>query len=91
MNNDDSSDVNYRVVMNDEEQYSIWIADRPIPNGWRDAARSGSKLECLAYIKEIWTDMRPLSLRNKMKSPAYLIEVSGVHLNGTHIKASGTK
>lgn len=56
----------YKVVVNDEEQYSIWPADREIPLGWRDAGKSGSKPECLEYIKEVWTDMRPLSLRKKM-------------------------
>src|SRR5271166_2621816 len=91
MNNDDRDNAKYKVVMNDEEQYSIWIADRPIPNGWRDAAKRGSKSECLAYIKEVWTDMRPLSLRDKMKSPAGVSvpELSSVHLNGNHVKASG--
>lgn len=58
----------YRVVMNDEEQYSIWPVYREIPLGWHDVGRSGLKAECLAYIKEVWTDMRPLSLRRKMES-----------------------
>ena len=53
----------YKVVVNDEEQYSIWPADRETPLGWRDAGKSGIKPECLEYIKEVWTDMRPLSLR----------------------------
>ena len=57
----------YRVVINDEEQYSIWPADRENPPGWRDAGREGSKAECLAFIERVWTDMRPLSLRNEMK------------------------
>ena len=56
----------YKVVVNHEEQYSIWPADRENPPGWRDAGRAGPKAECLAYIKEVWTDMRPLSLRRKM-------------------------
>ncbi len=56
----------YKVVVNHEEQYSIWPADRTNPLGWRDAGKSGSKDECLAYIKEVWTDMRPLSLRKQM-------------------------
>lgn len=56
----------YLVVVNHEEQYSIWLADRPVPNGWRSAGKSGPKEECLAYIKEAWTDMRPLSLRQRM-------------------------
>ncbi len=56
----------YKVVVNDEEQYSIWPADRENALGWKDAGKSGTKDECLAYIKEVWTDMRPLSLRKKM-------------------------
>lgn len=58
----------YRAVMNDEEQYSIWFAHRPNPLGWRDAGKTGTKQECLDYIKEVWTDMRPLSLRKKMEA-----------------------
>jgi MbtH protein len=56
----------YSVVVNHEEQYSIWREGRDIPNGWRSVGKSGSKAECLAYIKEVWTDMRPLSLRLQM-------------------------
>lgn len=64
---DDREDTTtYRVVVNHEEQYSIWPVDREIPVGWRDAGKSGPKAECLAYIKEVWTDMRPLSLRKQM-------------------------
>jgi MbtH protein len=88
MNNDDTEDTKYRVVVNDEGQYSIWAADRPNPGGWRDAPKSGSKSECLAYIKEVWTDMRPLSLRKKMDNSASIPDHSGVHLNGNHLKAS---
>ena len=57
----------YKVVLNQEEQYSIWPADRENPLGWSDAGKSGTKAECLAFIKEVWTDMRPLSLRRLMK------------------------
>ena len=57
----------YRVVVNYEEMYSIWPAEREIPFGWQDAGKSGPKEECLAYIQQIWTDMRPLSLRKKME------------------------
>jgi MbtH protein len=55
-------------VVNDEEQYSIWLADREIPAGWRATGPSGAKAECLAYIEEVWTDMRPLSLRKAMEA-----------------------
>jgi MbtH protein len=57
----------YRVVVNQEEQYSIWPADREIASGWNDAGKQGTKAECLEYIKEVWTDMRPLSLRKQME------------------------
>jgi len=89
-NNEREEDKKYRVVVNDEGQYSISAADRPNALGWRDAAKSGSKSECLAYIKEVWTDMRPLSLRKKMDNSVSVVETSGVHLNGNHRKAMGT-
>ena len=57
----------YRVVVNHEEQYSIWPVERELPLGWRDAGKQGPKAECLAHIKEVWTDMRPLSLRRRME------------------------
>lgn len=60
----------YNVVMNHEEQYSIWPVDREIPLGWKAVGKQGPKAECLAYIKEVWTDMRPLSLRKKMEEDA---------------------
>jgi MbtH protein len=61
---DDAQDTReYVVVVNDEEQYSIWFAGRDIPDGWRDGGKRGMKAECLAYIDEVWTDMRPLSIR----------------------------
>ncbi|HEV7652750.1 MAG TPA: MbtH family NRPS accessory protein [Actinophytocola sp.] len=56
----------FRVVLNDEEQYSIWPADRDVPAGWRADGVTGTKEECLAHIDEVWTDMRPLSLRRHM-------------------------
>ncbi|MDP9616452.1 MbtH family protein [Streptomyces demainii] len=56
----------YRVVVNDEEQYSIWPFDGELPAGWVDVGRSGDKAECLAFIDEVWIDMRPLSLRRLM-------------------------
>ena len=71
MNRDEKEDETiYTVVVNHEEQYSIWPADRELPLGWKDAGKSGPKAECLAYIKEVWTDMRPLSLRKKMEESA---------------------
>lgn len=68
MSQDEQEDTRqYKVVVNHEEQYSIWFAERELPLGWREAGRSGVKSECLAYIKEAWTDMRPLSLRKHME------------------------
>jgi len=68
---DESEDTRtYKVVVNDEEQYSIWPADRANPLGWRDGGRTGLKAECLEYIEQVWTDMRPLSLRKRMEEAA---------------------
>jgi MbtH protein len=58
---------NYKVVVNHEEQYSIWLSDRDNPPGWRDAGKVGSKEECLAYVSEVWVDMRPLSVRRMLE------------------------
>ncbi|HEX7407769.1 MAG TPA: MbtH family protein [Candidatus Binatia bacterium] len=64
--NTNADSARYKVVVNQEEQYSIWPAERENPVGWRDAGTIGSKTECLAYIREAWADMRPLSLRQTM-------------------------
>ncbi|MGD0244702.1 MAG: MbtH family NRPS accessory protein [Streptosporangiaceae bacterium] len=56
----------HAVVVNDEEQYSIWPVARDLPAGWRRDGFTGSEEECLAYIEETWTDMRPASLRRWM-------------------------
>jgi MbtH protein len=56
----------YTVAVNHEEQYSIWPAGREMPLGWKEAGKTGSRAECLAAIQELWTDMRPLSLRRQM-------------------------
>jgi MbtH protein len=53
----------YHVVLNDEEQYSLWPADLPVPAGWRKEGKTGRKTECLEHIKVVWTDMTPASLR----------------------------
>ncbi|GCE22086.1 MbtH family protein [Dictyobacter kobayashii] len=71
MYSDEAEDtMRYKAVVNHEEQFSIWPETRENPPGWRDAGKSGTKAECLAYIKEVWTDMRPLSLRNSMAGTA---------------------
>jgi len=71
MDRDEREDTTiYKVVVNAEEQYSVWPVDRENALGWNDAGKSGTKAECLAYIKEVWTDMRPLSLRKVMEEAA---------------------
>ena len=67
---DAEDEQQYQVVVNHEEQYSIWLMDRDIPLGWKDVGFKGTKQECLAHIEEVWTDMRPLSLRKKMEEAA---------------------
>ena len=71
MNRDETEDTTvYKVVINHEEQYSIWPADRENPVGWRDAGKSGTKTQCLAHIKAVWIDMRPLSVRQWREQPS---------------------
>lgn len=66
MNTDEQPDSRiFKVTLNHEEEYSIWPADREHALGWRDAGKTGTKQECLAYIEEVWTDRRPLSSRKK--------------------------
>lgn len=60
------ADVEFKVVLNHEEQYSIWPVWKPDPPGWRDEGTKGTKEECLQHIEKVWTDMRPLSLRKWM-------------------------
>ena len=74
----------YKVVVNHEEQYSIWPADRENALGWNDAGRTGTKEECLAHIKEVWTDMRPLSLRKRM---AEQVRVTAYSSSGCSVDA----
>lgn len=69
-NEDQANEKHYEVVANDEEQYSIWAAGLALPLGWRAVGHSGSKEACLDYIKQAWTDMRPLSLRKRMADNA---------------------
>jgi len=65
---DDSEDQRtYVVLINDEEQYSLWPHGKDIPNGWRSAGKEGTRAECSLYVDEVWTDMRPLSLRKHMQ------------------------
>jgi len=70
MANADSGDdrKRYKVVVNHEEQYSIWPDDQTPPLGWREDGKVGTKQECLEHIGKVWTDMRPLSLRKAMET-----------------------
>ncbi|WP_371495237.1 MbtH family NRPS accessory protein [Kitasatospora sp. NBC_00374] len=70
MSDDQNDGQQYLVVFNDEEQYSIWAVGRDIPAGWHTEGTQGGKDECLARISEVWTDMRPLSLRQRMEQAA---------------------
>ncbi|MFE5735102.1 MbtH family protein [Streptomyces sp. NPDC056528] len=65
MTAEESRPVRYTVVVNDEEQYSVWPAGKALPAGWREAGKQGTKDDCLAYVAENWQDMRPLSLRRR--------------------------
>jgi MbtH protein len=69
--------VRYKVVVNREQMYSIWPADRENPLGWKEVGRVGAKQECLDYIEEVWTDMRSLSLQDKMEEAAKQIQIDG--------------
>ncbi len=60
----------FKVVANHEGQYSIWAADREAPAGWTEVGKVGTREECLAHVEEVWTDMRPMSLRGSQAEPA---------------------
>ena len=64
----DREDITFIVVMNHEEQYSIWPEYKAIPKGWRETGFRGEKKACLEYVDSVWTDMRPLSLRQHMEA-----------------------
>ena len=69
MHTDEEEDLTtYKVVVNHEEQYSIWPADNPLPDGWTEAGKTGDKESCLNHIRNVWTDMRPASLRMEKSS-----------------------
>lgn len=70
MGRSDPDAMTYKVVVNHEEQFSIWPVGRAMPRGWWDAGRTGTRAECLAYVEQVWTDMRPLSLRQRMEQTA---------------------
>lgn len=68
MSHDEEDTRTYEVVVNHEEQYSIWLKGRDLPAGWQTVGKSGPKSDCLEYIDKVWTDMRPLSLRKHMEA-----------------------
>ena len=76
MARDEQDDRIYKVVVNHEGQYAIWPADRENAPGWSDAGKQGTKQECLAYVEEVWTDLRPSSLRRKMEETERLLRES---------------
>lgn len=64
----DQDDATFVVVINDEEQYSIWPQHKPVPAGWQCVGVEGDKATCLAHIEQVWTDMRPKRLRQAMEA-----------------------
>jgi MbtH protein len=66
----DRDDALYKVLVNEQEQYSLWPEYKAVPAGWRETGTRGDKPHCLAYVEQVWTDMRPLSLRQQMDSQA---------------------
>jgi yersiniabactin nonribosomal peptide synthetase len=70
-----TANSDFTVVRNDEEQYSIWPAGQDVPPGWAEAGKRGPEGECLAYIDQVWTDLRPLSLRRALEEPPAGFEV----------------
>ncbi|MBB0242563.1 MbtH family NRPS accessory protein [Streptomyces alkaliphilus] len=61
----DDADTVFQVVINEQDQYSIWFADRSVPVGWTATGPTGTKQECLKHIERVWTDMRPRSVRER--------------------------
>jgi MbtH protein len=66
----DDDTTTYQVLRNDEEQYSLWPLSLDIPAGWQAVGKQGTKDECMSYVDEVWTDMRPRSLREQMAADA---------------------
>ena len=73
----DDPETIFDVVVNHEEQYSIWPDYKELPLGWKKVGQRGKKDECLAYIKEVWTDIRPLSLRRHLEQQARADRTAG--------------
>jgi MbtH protein len=68
MGPESSPEITFLVLINDEEQYSLWPKGKAIPAGWRGTGKEGSRAECIAYVDEVWVDMRPRSLRLRMNA-----------------------
>jgi len=66
----DDDNTTYQVLRNDEEQYSLWPVSLDVPAGWQPVGKQGTKDECMSYVDEVWTDMRPRSLREQMAADA---------------------
>lgn len=66
--NQDDDDRLYIVIVNDEEQHSLWLSHKEIPSGWRQVYGSGPKSECLEFVERSWKDMTPLSIRRNTPS-----------------------
>lgn len=66
----EDENAEYLILINDEEQYSLWPAFRDIPSGWKATGPKGKRRECLDWIDKNWTDMRPKSLRDAMEQSA---------------------
>ncbi|MEU7481584.1 MbtH family NRPS accessory protein [Lentzea sp. NPDC042327] len=60
------TDDTYQVLVNDEEQHSLWPLGKEVPHGWRAEGKQGSRQECMDHVDTVWTDMRPRSLREQM-------------------------
>lgn len=67
---DDDSFRTYIVLINEEEQYSLWPSHKSIPEGWRSVGVTGSKAECVEYVDKVWTDITPLSVRKRLAQSA---------------------
>ncbi len=68
MNDEDTT--TYQVLRNEEEQYSLWPVMLDVPAGWTEVGKQGTRTECMSYVDEAWTDMRPRSLREQMAADA---------------------
>ena len=66
----DDERIEYQVLVNHEEQYSLWPSFKEIPKGWEQVGPVGNKEDCLAWVEEVWTDITPLSVRRQLEEAA---------------------